>query len=103
YATTCTHFFRLYLHLFFNATATTYISTLSLHDALPILGMQWNGPWTNTWRISIPVLKRAKPQKTRLPFPPSFIPGRYVEVLSMTTHRNCGRQTGSLPRPAGNA
>src|SRR3712207_7439675 len=29
--------------IFFNDTATTEIYTLSLHDALPILGLRWTG------------------------------------------------------------
>src|SRR5256885_7644884 len=31
------------IFFFFNDTATTEIYTLSLHDALPICGMEWNG------------------------------------------------------------
>src|SRR3712207_8908520 len=33
-----------YFSFFFNDTATTEIYTLSLHDALPILGSTWEDP-----------------------------------------------------------
>src|SRR5947209_10070554 len=39
----CPLVFRSDLHLFFNLPATTAIYTLSLHDALPILGCPHNG------------------------------------------------------------
>src|SRR5947209_13602640 len=40
---------RILLFFFFNDTATTYIYTLSLHDALPIFGF----PWT-CWKLPHP-------------------------------------------------
>src|SRR5262252_3816308 len=38
-------FLTLFFFFFFNDTATTEIYTLSLHDALPILGLLWTLPY----------------------------------------------------------
>src|SRR5438270_11825275 len=39
---------------FFNATATTEIYTLSLHDALPIYSLRWARRRLAGWRVPLP-------------------------------------------------
>ena len=49
--------FVCFVVFFFNDTATTEIYTLSLHDALPILGNHWNLQFLDQKTLKPPICK----------------------------------------------
>src|SRR3712207_8646138 len=67
----------MYLHFFFNDTATTEIYTLSLHDALPIFSMACS-PCSLQRSITDMMLERRNPASLRNREP--IIRARGVEV-----------------------